>query len=214
MSCITPPPGALTRKRYLLRFAQDAADLRAVQRLRFEVFNLELGEGLDSAYALGRDEDVYDDACHHLMVIERDAGVVGTYRMQTAAIARAGRGFYAATEFDLSPLQADVLEQGVEVGRACIAAEHRSGRVLSLLWQGLAHYMSWQQKRYLFGCCSVPAISKAVGRDLFQALQGREGLFSPHTVRPLPDLDCRMADDLTDDLAEDVTPLAPLPPQF
>ncbi|HSE67247.1 MAG TPA: hypothetical protein VLB12_09680, partial [Gemmatimonadales bacterium] len=36
--------------RYFMRFARSPQDLEAVERLRFEVFNLELREGLDSAF--------------------------------------------------------------------------------------------------------------------------------------------------------------------
>jgi putative hemolysin len=39
------PPGVLDAGRYRLRFAWTRADLHAVQRLRFAVFNEELGEG-------------------------------------------------------------------------------------------------------------------------------------------------------------------------
>ena len=35
---------------YRARFAHQRADLEAIQRLRFEVFNLELGEGLASSF--------------------------------------------------------------------------------------------------------------------------------------------------------------------
>ena len=51
------PKGSIRVGRYVLRFARTASDLEAVQRLRFAVFNLELAEGLQSAYATGRDED-------------------------------------------------------------------------------------------------------------------------------------------------------------
>ena len=43
--------------RYFMRFARSPQDLEAVERLRFEVFNLELREGLDSAFETGRDHD-------------------------------------------------------------------------------------------------------------------------------------------------------------
>ena len=35
----------------------------AAFRLRFMVFNLEMNEGLDSAYADGYDRDHFDDVC-------------------------------------------------------------------------------------------------------------------------------------------------------
>ena len=60
------PAGELVAGRYKLRFARSEKDLLDVQRLRFEVFNLELDEGLDSAFLLGRDEDEFDAYAHHL----------------------------------------------------------------------------------------------------------------------------------------------------
>jgi putative hemolysin len=49
---------------YRLGFARDAAELDAVLRLRFEVFNAELGEGLAASWETGRDEDEFDLFCH------------------------------------------------------------------------------------------------------------------------------------------------------
>ena len=57
--------------RYTIRFARTAEELDAVLRLRFEVFNLELDEGLDSSFLTGRDEDEFDATSHHLLVLER-----------------------------------------------------------------------------------------------------------------------------------------------
>ena len=53
---------------YLAKFAIGNDELAAALRLRFEVFNLELNEGLQSAYASGYDEDEFDDVCDHLIV--------------------------------------------------------------------------------------------------------------------------------------------------
>ena len=75
---------------YVSRFAHTEEDLVAIQRLRFEVFNVELHEGLDESFATGLDRDPFDATCHHLMVLEQASGaVVGTYRVQTRAMAEA-----------------------------------------------------------------------------------------------------------------------------
>ena len=177
LTALSPPPGTLQGRRYALRFATSEADLRAIQRMRFEVFNLELGEGLASSYTLGRDEDEYDEACHHLMVLHGEQ-VVGTYRLQTQALACAGRGFYSSTEFDLGGLDPAVLAGGVEVGRACVARAHRSGPVLAMLWQGLARYLAFHSKRYLFGCCSITTTERWVGRVLHDNLRAA-GVMDP-----------------------------------
>ena len=166
-------------------------DLDSVLRLRFEVFNLELGEGLASSFATGRDLDPFDEFCHHLMVEDQDAGVVvGTYRMQTSEVARRGIGFYSAGEFDLSRLPQDVVERSVEIGRACIAKAYRNRSVLFLLWRGLAEYLTFQRKRYLFGCCSVTAQDPEVGLRVLEDLKMGDHLHPTFRVDPLPGLEC------------------------
>lgn len=202
------PTGILRGGRYYLRFAASESDLRAIQRLRFEVFNLELHEGLDSAYIVGRDEDEFDLTCHHLMVVTRDTNtVVGTYRIMTAPMARDRGGFYSQTEFDFSGLPPEVLDGCIEVGRACVAAEHRNGRVLNLLWRGLARYLTWNDKRYLFGCCSVPTLDEALGQKLYEQLEAEGHIHSEVVLRPLPELVSR-------GVAAEAVGEAPMPPLF
>ena len=159
---------------YRARFARTRADVEAAQRLRFQVFNLELGEGLQASYSTGRDEDQYDDRCHHLLVEHAETKqVVGTYRLMTEHMAGTA-GFYSETEFHLEVLPPWIREEGVELGRACVNAAHRSGRVIYLLWKGIAAYLAHNRLRYLFGCCSVPATDPGVGLKLHLQL-AKEG---------------------------------------
>lgn len=159
---------------YRARFARRSVDVEAAQRLRFQVFNLELGEGLQASYSTGLDEDPYDLRCHHLLVEHQASGqVVGTYRLMTKPMA-GPTGFYSETEFHLETLPAGILDEGLELGRACVASDHRSGRVIYLLWKGIAQYMAYNRLRYLFGCCSVPATDPGVGLKLHAQL-AREG---------------------------------------
>jgi putative hemolysin len=150
---------------YLIRFARSDADVREAQRLRFAVFNLELGEGLDSARASGLDEDRFDVQCDHILLCERRTDrVVGTYRLQTLEHARLGHGFYCDEEFDIRRLPERVLAESVELGRACIAREHRNGMALLALWRGMAQYVAAHGKHSLFGCCSLTGTDSALGR--------------------------------------------------
>jgi putative hemolysin len=161
-----------------VRFAQNADDLRAAQRLRFEVFNVELHEGLTDSYKTGLDSDAFYAHCHHLLVIDEGAGeVVGTYRLMTAALGTREQ-LYTASEFDLAGIPDHVLRHGAEVGRACVAKEHRNGRVLQLLWRGIARYLDWNDKRYVFGCCSIPTLDVAEIAGISLKL-GREGHMHP-----------------------------------
>ena len=190
------PKLELREGRYVLRFAQNAMDLDAVLKLRFEVFNLELGEGLQSSFLTGRDRDDFDAQCHHLMVEDTEAGhVVGTYRIQTNEMAVAGNGFYSAGEFDLSPLPDDVVLNSIELGRACIAPAHRHTSVLYLLWRGIAAYTLQQRKRYLFGCCSLTSQDPSEGWAVMNQLQLGGHVHRAFTVLPQLGFECDIEDD-------------------
>ena len=193
--------------RYEVRFARHAGELEAIQRLRFEVFNLELGEGFADSFADGRDADEFDAFCHHLMVDDLDSGeVVGCYRLQTAAMAAANRGFYSAGLFDLSGLPAAALARSVELGRACIAGPHRSTAVLFLLWKGLAHYVAHNQMRYLFGCCSLTSQDPRQGSAVLRHLETRGHMHRDWRVEPAAGAACP--------IVPSVEPAAGLPALF
>lgn len=146
----------ISNNKYLVRFASTEEEVRQAQRLRFNVFNIELGEGLSGSYSQQLDIDEFDKQCHHLLVIEKASGeVIGTYRMQTYETAKQNLGYCTDREFDLSGIPTEILKESVEVGRACIEEKHRNGRVLFFLWRGLAKYMLRFNCRYLLGCCSL-----------------------------------------------------------
>ncbi|MGB7169522.1 MAG: GNAT family N-acetyltransferase, partial [Acidobacteriaceae bacterium] len=145
---------ALTLGRYQLRLAETLADREAACRLRFKVFNIELGEGLESSYNTGLDQDHFDLFCDHLIVENRSRGeIVGTYRMQSGTTAGRNLGYYSEQEFDFVPF-ATIRSEVLELGRASIDREHRSSEVLTLLWRGIAQYARHYRLRYLIGCSS------------------------------------------------------------
>jgi len=177
--------------RFDLSFARTPDDLATIQRLRFEVFNLELGEGLEESFANGLDADRFDPVCHHLIVTERSSNqVIGTYRMQTSGMAEQHIGFYSADEFDLGGLPGAVLRDSVEVGRACVARPYRNRQVLFLLWKGLAAYMQRNRKRYLFGCCSLTSQDPREGRRVMDHLVQTDQVRTDLRVEPLPAWRC------------------------
>lgn len=190
------PTPVLEAGPYRAYFARSSSELDDVLRLRFEVFNLELGEGLDDSFATGRDADAFDVQCHHLLVRDLRSGeVVGTYRMQTVEMADAGAGFYSDGEFDLADLPHAVREASVELGRACIAREHRNKMVLFLLWKGLASYMVSTDKRYLFGCSSITSRDPRDGLKVEHQLRN-DGFYSDLVLEPLDGLCCDEAPEL------------------
>ncbi|HEY2860372.1 MAG TPA: GNAT family N-acyltransferase [Terracidiphilus sp.] len=160
--------------RYRLRLAESAEDLEAVCRLRFRVFNMELGEGLDSSYETGLDTDPFDRICEHLLVEDKQEspsrGIVGTYRMQSGITAGRNLGYYSAQEFELRPYE-PLRPEILELGRASIDREHRTPEVLTLLWRGIAQYANDKGLRYLMGCSSLTSRNPAEGRQLYQQLE-------------------------------------------
>jgi len=188
------PPETVASSQYEVRFARSRADLEALLRLRFEVFNVELNEGLAESYVTGLDEDEFDARLHHLMIVERATGtMVGTYRMQTPEMASTHGGFYTAGEFDLGAFPPDVLERSVEIGRACVSRPHRNGRVLHLLWRGLAAYLAWNRKTGLFGCCSLTSQDPALGVATQEYLAREGHMHRTIAVPPLAACACEVA---------------------
>jgi len=156
---------------YQLRLASNEADRIAAFRLRFLVFNLELNEGLEAAYATGQDTDEFDSVCDHLIVEHSGTGkIVGTYRLQTGATASANAGFYSEREFDCSPYK-QMGNSVIELGRACVHRDHRSSDVLYLLWRGIAQYAIHHGGRYLIGCSSLSSQDPAHGTAVFEAMR-------------------------------------------
>ncbi|MEZ6004774.1 MAG: GNAT family N-acyltransferase [Planctomycetota bacterium] len=166
------PTWQVQRGRYSMYFARTVEQREQALRLRYEVFHLELGEGDPSAHLTGLDRDEFDEQFQHLLVMDTTTGdAVGTYRMQTAASARDGIGYYTQQEFDLERLGEAFLEDAVELGRACVAAQHRNKVVLYLLWQGLVGYLGFHGKRSFFGCSSLTSQDMAEGLRLYRALE-------------------------------------------
>jgi putative hemolysin len=172
---MTTPASQLQSPRlatYNVRLARGAADIEAAQRLRFEIFNLELNEGLDAAYLSGLDADRFDECCDHLLVEEASSGaVVGTYRLQTGQLAAANLGYYSAQEFDFAPFE-PIRCETVELGRACVHKDYRKLNVVNLLWRGIARYATERKARYLIGCSSLTSQDATVGAAMYEALRG------------------------------------------
>jgi len=156
---------------YRLRLAQTVEDRNAACRLRFKVFNIELGEGLESSYQTGLDTDHFDLFCEHLLVEDKATRrIVGTYRMQSGATAARNLGYYSEQEFSFAPYEP--LRPGIlELGRAAIDREHRTPEVLTLLWRGIAQYATNMGLRYLIGCSSLTSKDPAEGWQMYRQLE-------------------------------------------
>jgi len=171
-----------------------AEDVQAAQRLRFEVFNLELREGLSESYATGLDADGFDPVCDHLIVEEAATGtVVGTYRLQSGPSAARNRGYYSEQEFDFSPFEPARAEI-IELGRACVHAQHRNLSVLNLLWKGIAAYARDHSARYLIGCSSLTSQEPRDGAAMYRQLLNRHLAPEGWRTNPQPAYACPLSD--------------------
>jgi len=161
--------------RYRVRLAHTSEDREAACRLRFKVFNIELGEGLESSYRTGLDTDKFDMVCEHLLVEDKMEAnpakrIVGTYRMQSGDSAKRNLGYYSEQEFNFAPFEP--LRAGIlELGRASIDREHRTPEVLTLLWRGIAQYATDMGLRYLIGCSSINSKNPADGWQVYRQLE-------------------------------------------
>ena len=164
------PEAVIKSGSYRLRFARTAGDIDRVLALRFDVFNRELGLGLDESFIAGRDADQFDARCHHLLVEDAHHSVVGTLRMLTAAMALRGSGFQLRDFYQLDAMPWDILRQSVEVDRAVTHGAHRKRPVQFLLWQGLAAYLVHNRFRFVFFGCSLASQDEAEGIRLFRQL--------------------------------------------
>jgi putative hemolysin len=146
-----------------VRLAAGAAEIDAVQGLRYRVFYGEMGarpdaETLDSH----RDRDIFDTVADHLLVVDHSLGegpesVVGTYRLIQREGARRIGHFYSADEYDIAAIEANP-GRILELGRSCVDSPYRSRAVMQLLWRGIAAYVFQHKIELMFGCACLPGI--------------------------------------------------------
>ena len=177
---------------YVARLAAGPDDVRAAQKLRFKVFNVELHEGFDESYFTGFDEDPFDTHCDHLLIEHLPSRkIVGTYRLQTGMNAVGASGYYSAQEFDFAPFE-PLRGQIVELGRACVHRRHRNLIVLGLLWKGIADYARVHGGRYLFGCSSISSQDPAAGASAYSDLCRKHLAPIDWQTKPLSHCECSL----------------------
>lgn len=197
--------------RYCVGYARSTRAVERALRLRYEVFNLELNEGLESSSETGMDRDEYDEQMTHLILIEQATdAVVGTYRIQTARHAEQHRGLYSAIEYDLSDLE-PYLDETLELGRACLAADHRSMRAIIGLWKGIGSYMNFFGQHYLFGCCSLTTQDTDDAWRAMKTIRAKEYL---HETLYLSALEANRCGDPAREFEDDLGDAIPLPKLF
>jgi putative hemolysin len=175
-------------KDFEIKITREPEDILAAQKLRFEVFNLELKKGLESSYARGLDVDDFDPICDHLIVRERESRrVVGTYRLMLGSTARKNFGFYSEREFDLERIKR-LDGELLELGRSCAHKDYRDRALIHLMWQSIAEYVKQHHVRYLFGCASFPTTDPRKVSQAIALMKQKFYAAEAFRVEPLPKL--------------------------
>ena len=106
------------------------------------------------------DSDKFDDFCDHLVVIDKsisDNYVVGSYRLLLKPRNKKRIAFYSESEFNIEKLFKNKKLSLLEAGRSCVHKDYRDGRIIKLLWRGLASYILKKKVDLIFGCASFPS---------------------------------------------------------
>jgi putative hemolysin len=203
--------------RFTVRLAESEQDVAAAQRLRYRVFVEEMGAAATAEERAARREwDEFDPHFDHLILIDNEAAsddpldrVCGVYRLMTGTMARRGVGFYGATEYDLTKL-VHYPRETVEVGRSCVAADHRGGAGMHLLWTGLGRYVAERGVQIMFGVASFHGVDVAPLAEPLSYLHWRHLAPEDLRVRALPARFQRM-DLLPEDRVDKVAAMRRIP---
>ncbi|MFH1877807.1 MAG: GNAT family N-acyltransferase [Candidatus Omnitrophota bacterium] len=183
---IVDPAVLAETKHFVVKLAENHEEVEKAQRLRYEVFNMEQGRGLEVSSKYGIDFDEFDEYCLHLIVIEKGTGAVkGTYRIHLGSIANASKGFYSSREFEIKGLYG-IAEKCMELGRTCVSPECRNGLVVALLWNAISELMTRAGLIYMLGCVSLDVMDPRVGWGMYEYLKEKGAVCKDLIVAPRP----------------------------
>ena len=154
---------------FRVRLAQTNKDKDEVFKLRYQIFNEELGEGIPENEITKRDVDKFDEHCDHL-IVEKGGLIIGSYRMLPYAKSLLTDGFYSESEFSIRKLPID-LTLSVETGRASVSPDHRKQATLLCLFVGIRHYMNLIKARYIFGMASLAKMSHESANATYEEIK-------------------------------------------
>lgn len=170
---------------FLIKLVETEEEMEKAFRLRYKIFNLEQGKGLETAIKNGIDRDEFDDYCMHLVIQDKKTGdFVGTYRIHLGPVAKLNLGFYSSREYDICGLD-KIADQAIEVGRSCVAPEFRNGAVVALLWRGITEVLRRSRLKYLFGCVSLETTDPAMGWALYRYFEESGKLCDTLSAKPV-----------------------------
>lgn len=172
---------------FVIKLAENEAEIEKAQRLRYQVFNIEQGKGLENARSTGIDHDEFDEYCLHLLVIEKTSNkVIGTYRIHLGSVANSAKGFYSSREYSIEGID-PIAEHLVELGRSCVSREYRTGAVVALLWGGIAELLNRASLNIMIGCVSLEDKNPAVAWALYDHFKEKNMISDRIIATPRPE---------------------------
>ncbi len=167
-------------KNYTLKTVSSIDEFIEVLQLRHSVFKKSYNIDMEFSDI---DFDKYDLKGDHIILIDNEKNIiVGTYRLLCSSFTD---NFYTESEFDLAQFKT-IEGIKLELGRACIHEDYRTGTSISLIWRGLARYLVESKADYLMGVTSVHTTEKLTAMKMLEQLQPL-GLTNPHNIYPLKD---------------------------
>ena len=147
----------------LLKLANCEKEYKQLWKLRYR--ELIKAYNQDHYNADEEDKDIYDDVCDHLIIVDTELDeVIGTYRLIKKSQLSRIEKFLTESEFDITPLKKYEI---LEVGRAVIKEEYRTGAAISLLWKGVIKYAVESNVDFMIGTASFHGLDPNPYADCF-----------------------------------------------
>ncbi|MGI9390926.1 MAG: GNAT family N-acetyltransferase [Boseongicola sp.] len=156
--------------KYNVRWAENASDLKAAQRLRYRAFIAKSG-AMDRLN--GRDSDDFDKICSHILIEEVTTGhLVATFRVLSLASGADIGQSYSAQYYALEALE-NFKAPMAEMGRFCIEPGQTDPDILRVAWGALTTFVDRESVGMLFGCSSFKGTKTSNYSDAFAVLRDR-----------------------------------------
>lgn len=147
----------------LLKLADCNKEYQQLWKLRYH--ELLKAYNQDHYNELEEDKDIYDEVCDHLIIVDTEVDeVIGTYRLIKKSQLTNIKKFLTETEYDITPLKKFEI---LEVGRAVIKEEYRTGAAISLLWKGVIKYAVMSNVDFMIGTASFHGLDPTPYLDCF-----------------------------------------------
>lgn len=153
-------------------------EVKKVQTLRYKHLLRDYNPSLPLD---GLDDDGYDDYSDSILVIDTQTNeICGTYRVASLKTTK-GHKFLTDDEYDIEELKRSGFDF-VELGRAVVHPDYRSGYVIQILFLAVYRYMLEHDCKYCLGLCSFHGNDPTIYKNALTYLK-RNYLFTDYTIK-------------------------------